>query len=171
VPVQVSGLTGVVQVAAGFDSSLALRSDGTVWAWGFNQDGQLGDGTTTSRLTPVQVVGLTKVTQIAAGRFHSLAVRSDGTTVAWGYNNHGQLGDGTTTNRTTPVAVSGLTKVTQIAGGVFHSVAGGAGGAGLGWPVVDEHHADRVQGSGGLLFFVSFVIPQGPAPISVPAGI
>jgi alpha-tubulin suppressor-like RCC1 family protein len=122
-PVQVPGLTGVVQVAAGASDSLALRSDGTVWAWGYNFHGQLGDGSTTDRTTPVQVAGLTEVTQIAAGDYHSLAVRSDGTVVAWGNNAQGELGDGTTTNRTTPVAVSGLTNVTQIAGGWQHSVA------------------------------------------------
>jgi hypothetical protein len=64
----VPGLTGVVQVAAGFGFSLALRSDGTVVAWGANGGGQLGDGSSTDRLTPVGVNGLTGVTQIAAGQ-------------------------------------------------------------------------------------------------------
>ncbi|MGC9030112.1 MAG: RCC1 domain-containing protein [Desulfomonilaceae bacterium] len=117
-PVQVSGLNDVIAIAAGGGiadgltfpgHSLALKSDGTVWAWGYNGYGQLGDGTTTNRLTPVQVSGLTNVVAIAAGGLHSLAKKSDGTVWAWGYNGYGQLGDGTTTNRLTPVQVSGIT--------------------------------------------------------------
>src|SRR5215472_13269750 len=77
VPVRVKGLTGAVAVAAGGDEySLALRSDGTVWAWGNNEDGQLGIGTTgNTQLTPVQVTGLTGVTEIAAAVHFSLALR------------------------------------------------------------------------------------------------
>lgn len=122
-PVQVSGLSDVVAIAAGgvaryyYDGnyanygghSLALKSDGTVWAWGNNSYGQLGDGTTTNRTTPVQVVGLSDVVAIAAGAFHSLARKKDGTVWAWGLNDSGQLGDGTTTNRTTPVRVANIT--------------------------------------------------------------
>ncbi|WP_203971913.1 lamin tail domain-containing protein [Planotetraspora silvatica] len=133
VPVQVSGLTGIVQVAAGLGYSLALRSDGTVWAWGINTDGQLGDGTTTDRRTPVKVSGLIGVTQIAAGGFHSLALRSNGTVRAWGWNYAGQLGNGTTTRRTTPSAVSGLTKVTRIAVGREHSLARRSDGTVWAW--------------------------------------
>ena len=76
---------------------MAARSDGTVWAWGDNRVGELGDGTTTDRLAPVQVTGLTGVTQVAAGCTHSLALRSDGTVWAWGANGAGQLGRGTVT--------------------------------------------------------------------------
>ena len=94
-PVPVSGLTGVVAIAAGGYHSLALKSDGTVWAWGCNDCGQLGDGSTTNRLTPVPVSGLTGVVAIAGGDYHSLALKSDGTVWAWGYNGYGQLGDGT----------------------------------------------------------------------------
>src|SRR5260370_23717590 len=86
---------------------MALRSDGTAVAWGYNGEGELGDGTTTNRITPVAVSGLTGVTQIAAGGSHSMALRSDGTAVAWGYNREGELGDGTTTNPITPVAGGG----------------------------------------------------------------
>jgi uncharacterized repeat protein (TIGR01451 family) len=84
---------------------LALKSDGTVWAWGDNDVGQLGDGTTTSRMTPTQVGGLAGVTAIAAGDLHSLAVKGDGTVWAWGSNEFGQLGDERIANRTTPVQV------------------------------------------------------------------
>lgn len=95
----------------------------SVSAWGGNSFGQLGDGTTTNRLTPVQVSGLSGLTLIAAGAEHTLALKSDGTLWAWGYNFYGWLGDGTTTDRLTPVEVSGLSGVSAIAAGEQHSLA------------------------------------------------
>jgi hypothetical protein len=136
-PVQVhtpSGpLSGVEAIAGGGLHSLALLSDGTVRAWGRNDFGQLGDGTTTNRTTPVQVhtlLGLlSEVTAVGAG-FHSLALQSGllATTVfAWGRNDFGQLGDGTTTNRSKAVqvqAVGGLLSGVEAAtAGAFHSLA------------------------------------------------
>jgi len=76
-------MTDAQKVAAGGYHSLALKTDGTVWAWGDNHRGSLGDGTTTSRSTPVQVPGLTGVAAIEAG-YHSLALKTDGTVWAWG---------------------------------------------------------------------------------------
>ncbi|NMC00696.1 MAG: hypothetical protein GYA35_10490, partial [Thermoanaerobaculaceae bacterium] len=110
-------------ITGGYYHSLALKSDGTVWAWGHNNYGQLGDGTTTDRLTPVQVQNLTNIVAIAGGSSHSLALKSDGTVWAWGYNNYGQLGDGTTTNRLTPIQVQNLTNIVAITGGGSHSLA------------------------------------------------
>jgi Regulator of chromosome condensation (RCC1) repeat len=110
-------------VAGGVSHSLALRSDGTVWAWGDNSKGQLGDGTVTSRPTPVQVTALTAVTAVASGASHSLALRSDGTVWAWGDNSKGQFGDGTTTFSSTPVQVTGVTGITALAAGRSHSLA------------------------------------------------
>lgn len=124
VPVQVPGLTGIVAVAAGFEHDLALREDGTVWAWGGNPDGQMGNGTTGSpELTPVEVTGLTGVTKIAAGALFSLALRSDGTVWAWGDNSMGQLGNGTMTSSAVPVRVTGLSQVRSIAAGADASYA------------------------------------------------
>jgi len=88
-----------------------------VWAWGYNNTGQLGDGTTTDRASPVAVPGLVNVVAVAAGNQHSLAMKSDGTVWGWGYNAFGQLGDGTTVTRTTPVQMSGISTATSIAAG------------------------------------------------------
>ncbi|WP_253908854.1 RCC1 domain-containing protein [Corallococcus exiguus] len=103
--------------------TLALKQDGTVWAWGYNVYGQIGDGTTTNRSTPVQVAGLTSVTALASGAYHTLALKQDGTVWAWGHNSYGQLGDGTTTDRIAPVQVAGLTSVAALAGDGHHSLA------------------------------------------------
>lgn len=119
-----SGTASAVQpmIASGRTHAVALRSDGTVWAWGTNNYGQLGDGTLTLRNSPVQVSGLTGVVSVSCGVSFSLALKSDGTVWAWGQNNAGQLGDGTLVNRKSPVQVSGLTGVVSIAGGYSHSL-------------------------------------------------
>ncbi|WP_256760784.1 cadherin-like beta sandwich domain-containing protein [Cohnella sp. WQ 127256] len=125
-PLKQAGATALVpstQVVAGGYHSLALKSDGTVLAWGGNAFGQLGDDTEIDRSTPIQVTGLSGVTKIAAGNTHSLALKSDGTVWAWGNNNYGQLGDDTGINRSTPVQVTGLSGVTAIAAGFSHSMA------------------------------------------------
>ena len=103
--------------------SCAVGIDKAVWCWGYNANGQLGDGTTTNRSTPVQVSGLTDVRSVAGGTGHTCAARSDGTVWCWGYNANGQLGDGTTTNRLTPVQVSGLTDAVAISAGGVHTCA------------------------------------------------
>ncbi len=129
VPVQVKvsstkNLTGVTAIAAGRGHSVALKSDGTVWAWGDNGNGQLGNGTTTNATFAVKVNNLTGVTAIAAGEEDSLALKSNGTVWAWGKNNVGQLGNGTTTDSSVPVQVSNLTGVTAIATGLGLGSAG-----------------------------------------------
>ncbi|TEB08065.1 Regulator of chromosome condensation (RCC1) repeat protein [Pelotomaculum schinkii] len=120
VPEQVYGLTGVQAIAAGDGFSLALKNDGTVWAWGKNSYGQLGIGAGGSRTVAEQVYGLTDVQAIAAGKEHALALKNDGTVWAWGKNSEGQLGDGTQTNSNKPVQATGLT-------GVFKAIAAGSG--------------------------------------------
>jgi alpha-tubulin suppressor-like RCC1 family protein len=122
-PLPVPGLSGITQISVGAFDVLAVGPGGSVWAWGLNNGGQLGDGTTTTRPTPFQVPGLSGIVQVAAGVVHSLALRSDGTVLAWGSNVFGQLGDGTSTSRLTPVPVPGLTGVTQIAAGTIYSMA------------------------------------------------
>ena len=101
-----------IKVAGGEQHSLSLtRDNGSVWAWGRNGSGQLGDGTKTERLTPNQIPGLSDFTEIAAGRFHSLALKSDGTVWTWGSNEHGQIGDGRVWNER--VWVQGLSLVNE----------------------------------------------------------
>jgi alpha-tubulin suppressor-like RCC1 family protein len=117
--VSVSGLSGVMAIAAGSDHSVALKSNGTVWTWGANYAGQLGDGTTTNHYTPIQVGGLSGMTAIAAGGEHTVALKSDGTVWSWGAT----IGDGTTTNHLTPAQASGLSGVVAIAAGYSHTVA------------------------------------------------
>ncbi|RHO96656.1 hypothetical protein DW004_14535, partial [Firmicutes bacterium AF36-3BH] len=122
-------------VAAGGGYTIALKYDGTVWAWGYNQNGELGQGNTTSVYSPVQVKSsdgssyLTDIIEIAAGAYHNLALAKDGTVWTWGYNYHGQLGNGTTANSSLPVKVKigggsvDLTGVVSIAAGYYNSFA------------------------------------------------
>ena len=100
-------LYGVGEYVAGPGHSLAVTSGGTVFAWGYNTDGELGDGGTANSHVPVKVKlpGGTKVTALAAGELQSLAVTSRGTVLAWGGNNFGQLGDGSYKGSDVPVKV------------------------------------------------------------------
>ncbi|MHB9102380.1 MAG: RCC1 domain-containing protein, partial [Sulfuricella sp.] len=116
--VAVPQLSGVVALVTGDSHTVALKSDGTVVACGWNISGELGDGTTTDSSSPVAVPGLTGVVAVSAGNSHTVALKSDGTVVAWGGNYFGELGDGTTMDRHSPVAVPGLnlgaTSVTAV---------------------------------------------------------
>jgi alpha-tubulin suppressor-like RCC1 family protein len=109
---------------AGYLSSFMVKSDGSLWAWGNNLYGELGDGTTTRRLSPKRVGSVNSWTAVAAGDIHTLALRADGTLWAWGGNINGQLGDGSVTPRYSPAQVGSLTTWVAIA-------AGGASSLGL----------------------------------------
>ena len=113
----------VVPVTAGGYHTLAILEDGTVQAWGWNSNGQLGDGSLTNHSTPAPVNGLSGVAAVSAGVQHSLALKNDGTVWSWGRNDVGQLGDGTLVQRKAPVAVSGLTGVTAVSSGDYHNLA------------------------------------------------
>ncbi len=112
-PVQVSGLSNVTQIASGGagGTGYALESDGTVWAWGKGQSGQLGNGTTTAvATTPVQVHTVSNVTAIGTGPTTTYAVEGDGTVWAWGSGGGGQIGNGLKVSETSPVKVNTLTR-------------------------------------------------------------
>ncbi len=115
VPVQATGLTGVQKVFGEFETAYAIKTNGTVWGWGYNYYGQVGNGTTGFyQRTPVQATGITTATDLHAGLYHVVVKLSDNTLMAWGKNDEGAVGDGTTTNRTTPVPVNGLTDIVKV---------------------------------------------------------
>ena len=131
IPLQVSGLSGMTAIAAGNNFTVALKNDGTVWAWGSNSNGQLGNATTTDSHIPVLVSGtsgLSNVIGVAAGYNHTVALMniSGGTVWAWGGNSNGQLGNGNYgpgTDSNIPVQVGGLANIMAIAAGNAFTVA------------------------------------------------
>jgi alpha-tubulin suppressor-like RCC1 family protein len=107
-PVQIAGLPPITALSGGMDNVLALAADGTVWGWGDNHLGGLGDGTQTERDVPTQVPNLAGVTAIASMEAGSVALKSDGTVWTWGSDFYGALGDGGTTATATPARVQSL---------------------------------------------------------------
>lgn len=136
-PAQVPGLSNIQAIASGSGHDHALKDDGTVWSWGENSYGELGDGTLTSSSIPVQVQGLSNVVAIATGfsTGHTLALKDDGTVWAWGNNSSGQLGDGTTTKSSVPVQVKNLSHVKAITTGMSFSLALKDDGTVWGWGI------------------------------------
>ncbi|HEX3047616.1 MAG TPA: carbohydrate binding domain-containing protein, partial [Bacillota bacterium] len=112
---------------------LALKKDGSVWSWGYNGEGELGDGTTVNKTTPVQVKNLTGVKAISTWQAHTLALKNDGTVWAWGYNGYGELGTGNTSNSSIPVQVKGITDVVSISAGFNFSIAKKSDGTVWAW--------------------------------------
>jgi alpha-tubulin suppressor-like RCC1 family protein len=188
-PAQVQGISGVVTaVAAGDGFTVALKNDGTVWTWGFNYYGQLGDGTTINRYSPVQVkiqelnssgnplkdsngnpvmVNLSGITAIAAGNTFTVALRNDGTVWAWGNNWTGQIGDGTTTQRNTAIQVPGLSGVTAIAAGSSNTIALKSDGTVWGWGDNGNGELGVGQDTGSPSINTS-LFPYSVAPVQVP---
>jgi len=128
-PTVVSGLTsGVKSISSGLDHTCALMTNGDLKCWGNNAEGQIGDGTTVTRLTPTKVTGLTEnIIRVSSGYLHTCAVNKSGGVSCWGLNRSGQIGDGTTTSRLQPVGVSGLSSgIVAISTGQDFSCALGA---------------------------------------------
>jgi alpha-tubulin suppressor-like RCC1 family protein len=119
VQVNVGGSTTVKRVAAGDGHTCAIRTDDTLWCWGWNQDGQGGIGNNDWTIGATRVGSPNTYTRVAASRSSTCAVRSDATLWCWGRNDEGQLGDGTTTYRNAPVQVAGSWKDVSLS--LFHT--------------------------------------------------
>jgi uncharacterized repeat protein (TIGR02543 family) len=122
-PVRVGTENNWRQVVVGYGHTVAIKTDGSLWAWGRNNGGQLGDGSTKQKYTPVRIGTDNNWLQLSALADHTLATKTDGSLWTWGVNNNGQLGLGTTTNRNTPARVGDENDWSEIAAGEFHSLA------------------------------------------------
>ena len=128
-----SGSPPWTAVACGGSHTLALRADGTLWAWGRNDDGQLGLGNNNSVAFPMMIGNLSGWARIACGFNHSAAIRGDGSLWTWGDNSQGHLGDGTIADRSSPVRVGSALDWAEVSGGAAHTVARRAGGSLWAW--------------------------------------
>ncbi len=124
-PVSVVGAHSFDEVTCGGSHSVAVKSNnGTVWCWGLNGSGQLGDNSITNRSSPVSVVGAHSFAEISGGSRHTMAIKSNnGTCWGWGDGASGQIGDGTVNPRSSPVSVVGAHSFTEISAGNFHTLA------------------------------------------------
>ncbi|WP_051197496.1 fibronectin type III domain-containing protein [Flavobacterium soli] len=129
-----SEATGCWQtISAGTTHTLGVKADGTLWAWGNNGYGQIGDGTLISKQLPTQIGTSSDWQEIAAGEYYSLAIKTNGTLWAWGNNIYGQLGDGTTVNKNTPVQIGTASNWQSVRAGGFHTLAIKTNGTLWGW--------------------------------------
>ncbi|MBS4042710.1 MAG: PKD domain-containing protein [Chitinophagaceae bacterium] len=110
-------------LASGTQHTLAIKSDGSLWAWGLNNFGQLGDGTSANKNTPQQIGNAYNWLSVSAGYYFSIGLKTDGTIWAWGRNDYGQLGNGTNTNSNVPIQVGSASNWAKLAAGSFHSLA------------------------------------------------
>lgn len=166
----------VVAVAAGSYSSFALCSDGTVAAWGYNDEGELGDGTTNTSLIPVSVTATgvlagKQVASISAGQYHTLALCTDGTLCAWGYNNRGQLGNNGTVSSKAPVVIgsSGILAgkaITSISAGAYHSMAACSDGTLAAW---GSNSKGQLGSAGAVQSVIPIVVDLSSPPVTSPA--
>jgi alpha-tubulin suppressor-like RCC1 family protein len=122
-PLQVGSDSNWRSVGAGGSHTLAIKDDGTLWGWGDNSVGEIGDGTTTSRLAPTRVGSDSDWSSVSAGGSHTLAIKDDGTLWGWGDNRYGQVGDGSHTNRTTPVRIGARSDWVHVEAGRLYSTA------------------------------------------------
>jgi len=110
-------------IAAGPQFTIAIKTDGTLWAWGYNEFGQLGDGTTVDKNTPTQIGSDKDWETIATGSNHTIALKKDGSLWTWGENKNGKLGDGTIVSKIVPTQIGTATNWKAIAGGLNHTAA------------------------------------------------
>ena len=122
-PGQVGTDTDWAEVSAGSSHTTAIKDDGTLWAWGYNHYGQLGDGTNINRNVPTQIGTDTDWAYVSAGASHTTAIKDDGTLWAWGGNEYGQLGDGTEVNRPAPTQIGMDPDWAYVSAGTYHTMA------------------------------------------------
>lgn len=155
-PIRIPGLSGVTAVAAGVQHGLALIEDGTVRAWGYNVDGEVGDGTAVQRPSPVPVSGIRNAVAVAAGSSFSLALLADGTLMTWGHNGNGQLGRQTSGAASPiPSRAAGVNGIRAIVAGVMHVLALTDSGTVMAWG--ENGHSATGTGTGGP---VAKVVPR-----------
>lgn len=165
-----AGALAFRQVSAGLVHTCGVTTDDRAYCWGVNVDqvgsgegGQLGDGTTTNRLTPVLVVGGLSFRQVSAGVSHTCGITIDDRAYCWGSNEAGQLGDGTTgTHRLTPVAVAGGRRFRSVSTGYHHTCAVNPNDVAFCWGT--GPHGGAVLGTGGSVAF-------SPTPVRVVGGL
>ncbi len=126
-------MVGAVQLANANFAICARKTDDSAWCWGYNMEGQVGDGTGMDRVSPVETLPSGTVTSVAGGARHVCAVRTDGSVWCWGENLRGQLGDGTIMDRDAPVMVDSLPDAAWVAAGRFHTCARRLGGELVCW--------------------------------------
>jgi alpha-tubulin suppressor-like RCC1 family protein len=125
-PVQtIAGGTNWKQVAAGAAHSSAIKTDGTLWTWGQNTDGQLGDNTTTNKSSPVQTIAAsTNWKQVSCNGMHTTAIKTDGTLWTWGQGINAQLGNGVSSSRSSPAqTASSTSNWILVSAGAYHTAA------------------------------------------------
>jgi alpha-tubulin suppressor-like RCC1 family protein len=122
-PIQIGLLTNWSVVECGNDHNVAIKTDGTLWTWGYNFFGQLGDNTIVNKSSPIQVGVASDWVTASAGQYNISAIKLDGTLWTWGNNNSGQLGDGTTTPTSSPVQIGMLTDWKSVACGYKNTIA------------------------------------------------
>ena len=142
----------IKEISAGGSHTVAIAEDGKVYAWGYNSDGQLGDGTNNKRNIPICIsdisTNLINIKEISAGNYHTVALDEEGRVYAWGENYYGQLGDGTTNNSNIPMCISdivtNLVNIRKISAGSYHTVAIDENGKVYAW----GHNSDGQLGDG-----------------------
>ncbi|CAH1193640.1 hypothetical protein PAECIP111893_00516 [Paenibacillus plantiphilus] len=174
VPAQITGIPKMMDIAAGDKHALALAENGTVWAWGANESGQLGDGTDVPKSSPKQIESLSNITAIDAGYDFSMALTKEGEVWAWGSNSSGEIGDGTPIDRNgldnnikLPSQTKDLSNIVEISAGLSYALA--LDGSGNVWEWGDQEKS--YLGEGHLKEHGSRSIPKQVAGLDHVASI
>jgi alpha-tubulin suppressor-like RCC1 family protein len=155
-PELLAGLSGVVSASTGYYDTMAVLANGSVYGWGDNQYGELGDGTNTKRETPELIPGLSGVSALSEGYYFTVALMADGTVKDWGSGSDGELGVGSVEEHHSPVTVPGVEHAVQVSAGCYSTYALLANGTVMAW----GDNADGELGDG--------TIEERKSPVPVP---